>query len=112
VIADPAIRDREALRESVFAPIRREEHVQGAWIAREGDEPPVHFGHLETPPELTFRAVTVSGLGEIGVSTDKLPDPRARLGEDTAQRRSVFLTRTRPGDDDIDVTVTVAYLDE
>jgi len=112
IVADPAIRDRAALTESVFAPIRREEIVQGAWIAREGETRPLAFGHLEMPPGLSYRTVRDTSLGEIGVSTDKVPDPRTRFDEDAARRRAVFVTRARTGDDGIEVTVTVAYLAE
>jgi hypothetical protein len=111
LIADPAIRDRAALEESVLAPIRRQDEVQGVWIVREGSRP-LAFGHLEEPPDVEFRTVRAERLGEIGVATHKLPDPRTRSADQAEKRATVLLRRTRPGDDGIEVTVTVAYLVE
>lgn len=109
LVADPAIRNRAALEETLFAPIRREEPVLGAWVERDGAGDTFAFGHLPGVPDLAYRVVRDRALGEILVATEKVPDPRAPFVLGGLQPQAVVLRMTREHDDGLEVTVTVAY---
>ncbi len=80
------------------------------WISRDGWARPLAFGHLDEPPDVEFRIVRDDRLGELGVATVKLPDPRTRSADRADRRVTVLLRRAQSGEDGIEVTVTVAYL--
>jgi len=109
LVADPAIRNRAALEETLFAPIRREQQVLGAWVDGGLAGPPMAFGHLPAPPGLLYRTVRDEALGEIAVATEKVPDPRVPFAEEAARPRAVIIRMTRENAEGIEVTVTVAY---
>jgi hypothetical protein len=107
--ADPAFRSSSALEETLFAPVRREAPVVGVWIARENPERRLAFGHLDAPPKgAEWVRVRDEALGELEVTTAKIPDPRRRFREGEGDR-AVLVRRTRPGSDGATVIVTVAY---
>ena len=107
--ADPAFRSTEALEETVFAPVLREEPVVAVWIERESPERRLVYGHLDAPPKRAeWVRVRDDTLGEIDVTTAKIPDPRRRFREGEGDR-SVLVRRTGRGSDGATVTVTVAY---
>lgn len=109
VQADPAFRSTESLEETVFAPIRREQPVLAVWIARRSPDRRLVFGHLDQPPKnLEWVNVREGSLGDLEVTTTKVPDPRRRFreGEGIA---AVLIRRERPGTDGAQVSVTVAY---
>lgn len=107
--ADPAFRSTETLEETVFAPVRREERVVAVWIERESPERRLAFGHIDAPPKRAeWVRVREDTLGDIEVTTAKIPDPRRRFREGEGDR-SVLVRRTGPGTDGVTVTVTVAY---
>lgn len=107
--ADPAFRSRESLEETVFAPVRREEPVTAVWIEREAPDRRLVFGHLDAPPkDLRWVRVRHEALGELDISSAKVPDPRRRRTSGEGER-SVVVRRSRPGSDGASVVVTVAY---
>ena len=107
--ADPAFRSEATLEETLFAPVRREETVLAVWIDRENPETHLVFGHLEEPPKhIRWARVRHEELGEIEVTTTKVPDPRRRRREGEAEG-AVLVRRTGPGADGASVVVTVAY---
>ncbi len=106
---DPAFRSRESLEETLFAPVRREGRVSAVWITRRSPDRQLVFGHLDALPKgLTWVRVRHEPLGELEVTTSKVPDPRRRFREGEADR-SVIVRRSRPGADGAAVVVTVAY---
>lgn len=107
--ADPAFRSRESLEETVFAPVRREESVLAVWIARRSPDRRLAFGHLEGPPKsLQWVNIRNEALGDLEVTTAKVPDPRQR-SRGAEALRAVLVRRQRPGSDGATVSVTLAY---
>ena len=77
VAADPAFRSRERLEETLFAPLRREDPVWGAWLGW-GRGVQARWGRLEHPPKsLRWTRIRVPEVGEVEVTCAKIPDPRA-----------------------------------
>lgn len=107
--ADPAFRSRESIEETVFAPVRREEPVMAIWITRRSPDRRLVFGHLEAlPKRLEWVRVRDGAIGDIDVTTAKVPDPRRRFREGEGER-AVLMRRSRAGSDGAEVAVTVAY---
>jgi hypothetical protein len=106
VAADPAFGSRASLEETLFAPLRREDDVCGAWIERAGTRPALAYGPLDAPPgEALWVRVRDEALGEVEVTAVKIrPEGSA---DDAAGDRCVLVRRVRPGSDGVDVSVAL-----
>jgi hypothetical protein len=106
VAADPAFGSRAELEETLFAPLRREDDVHGAWIAR-GNARTLVYGPREAPPsEAIWVRVRDGTLGEVDVTAAKLP-PLEGEAEGHADR-CTLVRRVQPGSDGVDVSVVLA----
>lgn len=68
--SDTTFPSRAALEEAAFAPVRREDGVIGAWIAREGPDPwsLAHPRRAELPASLAWRTARLTGMREYEVA--------------------------------------------
>ena len=90
--ADPAFRSRARLEETLFAPLRREDPVWGAWLVW-GRNSRARWGRLNHPPKsLRWTRMRHPVVGEIEVTCAKVPDPRASPGR-VSVAPSVLLRR-------------------
>lgn len=101
IAAEQVPRERAALEETLFAPVRRKSELVAAWVVRP-DRGPVYLGVLDAPPEdASFRSVRDERLGELRVARVELPD---RLGDTPDQVPCTLIMRQAD-----DLTTAAAY---
>ncbi len=107
IAAHPAFRSDDALEETVFAPLRREDDVLASWIARD-EAIALFYGESDAAPAAgAWTGLRTDRLGPIEVTAAKLVPPGgARNGRDA--ERAVVIRRTVTGADGARVTVTLA----
>jgi hypothetical protein len=68
--SDTTFPSRAALEEAAFAPVRRQDGVEGAWIERVGPDPWTlsHPRRTAVPAELAWRRARLGGLREYEVA--------------------------------------------
>lgn len=107
MVADSVLRQRGALRETLFAPIRDDTRVAAAWVAR-GDEHVLSWRGRKRPPDDVAWARVEDGMrGTLRVATARLP--AREDGGDRDRISCVLVSRTRAAGGGSPVRVTVAY---
>ncbi len=110
-LGDPAFRNDRAFREAAFAPLREQEAVGNAWIARRGTQARTLAMRDESPtwPEARFVPQRHPELGAVEFALSALP-PRGPAGTSGRERPVVLVSHEGTIEDGAIVRVVVAYL--
>ncbi len=105
--ADSAFRNPVSFEETVFAPLRRDPEVCGAWVERKGSDPRTVAlpRTLARPADVHWVRLRDERVRDLRSGTATLPGaPR------TPDRSCVLLSREDGGPDGVPIVVTVAYV--
>ena len=106
--ADSAFRNQVSFEETVFAPLRRDAQVCGAWVERKGSDPRT----VSLPRTLALPAdvhwVRLRDERVRGLRSGTAAFPARSAGQ--PERSCVLLSREDGGPDGVPIAVTVAYL--